>query len=119
MMTSASDWTPEQIATWERVRAIGRTTFLIRTALRRGLVAGLGLLITYIVGAYLFVDAQFFPIWSIIWNTPTFLLGFLLVIGFTGIAYLGATRQWKRNEEKFQRAGDNHIAHERSCKLQR
>jgi hypothetical protein len=112
-MASASDWTPEQIVTWERLHAIGRTTFLIRTALRRGFIAGLGLLIAYIVGAYLFVDTQFFPIWSIIWNTQTFPLGLLLVIGFTGIAYLGATGQWKRNEEIFQQVGGNLIAHER------
>jgi hypothetical protein len=109
-VTSASDWTPEQIATWEQVRAIGRTTFLIRTALRRGLVAGLGLLIAYIASTYLFVDSQLLPIWSFIWNTQTLLLGLLLVIGFTGIAYLGASEQWKRNEERFQRAGGSRIA---------
>ena len=112
-MTSAPDWTPEQIAAWKRARAIGRTTFLIRTALRRGLVAGLGLLIAYIASIYLFVDSQLFPIWSIIWNTQTLLFGLLFAIGFTGIAYLGATGQWKRNEERFQQAGGNRIAHER------
>ncbi len=112
-MTSASDCTSEQLAAWERVRAIGRTTFLIRTALHRGLVAGLGLLIAYIGSTYLFVASHLFPIWSIIWNTQTLLLGLLFVIGFTGIAYLGATKRWKRNEERFQQTGGKRITHER------
>jgi hypothetical protein len=108
-MTPTSDWTADQIAAWERVRVAGRTTFLIRTALRRGLAAGLAMLIVYVASAYLVGDWQLFPIWLIIWNIQTLLLGLLFVIGFIGIAYLGAAAQWRINEQRFQRAGGRHI----------